>query len=206
MDHAHDGFGIPADADESRGAHRTQEMQSGEIHSGHTRHDSALVHGAAIFVKHGEIDPREARMVSGAPDDVSHIERTIICEQRLTTSHSNDPRYAFNSGVDQIARFHADQRSGLGQEFRTQSAADGIVDVQYLMADKFNQAHQEESRKRSLDSKRNMTGFLAGHPDFSAGGARDFDSDVGCGISRADDQHGTIQELRRVGVVVRVNL
>src|SRR5689334_12115599 len=111
-DHAGNVFGVPSDADQTGGTHRPQKMQPYEIQPRNTVYDSAFVYRAAILAEDRQIDPREARMVSGAPDDVPRIQRTIAGEQGLAIPYSDNPGYAFYAGVDQILRFHPHQRRG----------------------------------------------------------------------------------------------
>ncbi len=181
-------------------------MQPDEIHPRHTFSHAELVHGTAVCAEDRQIDPGKPGLVSSAPDHVLHIERAIVSQQRLAVAHSHDSGHALHTGIDEILRFYANQRRRFGEKLRTGFPADGIVHVQDLMADEFHDPHQEIPRQRAFDPNRNKAGFFARHPNLLASGAREFERDIRRRVPCAHDQHGTVQELRGIGIVVRVNL
>jgi hypothetical protein len=67
-----DMFRITRDAVNLRRGCRVLEMQADEIESWFLDYNPTLVHGLP-FSKHREIDPREAWVEPGAPDNVGHL-------------------------------------------------------------------------------------------------------------------------------------
>ncbi len=66
-DHARHVLGIPPDAVDHRGRHGVEEGESDEVEPGFARHYATVLHRVAIVSEDREIDPREARVVAGAP-------------------------------------------------------------------------------------------------------------------------------------------
>ena len=92
-------------------------MQAYEIHPRHTSHNAAFVNRLPVCAEDGEVDPREARMVTRAPDHILYVEGAIILQMGLSISHSNDPGHAHDPGVDQIFGLDPHQRSRVRDQF-----------------------------------------------------------------------------------------
>src|SRR5215468_8290392 len=72
------------------------------------------------------------------------------------------------------------------------------------MCQETHEANGNEAEEEGFDGKGNVAGFLSGHQGGVC--AREFDRDIGGGISRADDQDLARAELGRVAIVGRMYL
>src|SRR3954467_10406990 len=99
-------------------------MQSDEVQPRHPGNNSTLVDWTSVFPEYWQVDPRETRLVSGAPDHVGDFQNASILQHRPSVANSYDSRDPLYSGVDQFLRLHAYQGSSTGQQFRPQFPAD----------------------------------------------------------------------------------
>jgi hypothetical protein len=91
---------ISCDAVNHRRRERIEEVKPYEVQAWFVRHDAALVERFAVGTEgwSRELEPRQSWMKARAPDDVSHVERAAIGEERLAVAHALDARCAHYTG------------------------------------------------------------------------------------------------------------
>src|SRR5262245_52122617 len=73
-----DAVGVAANAVDHRRGHRIEEVQSDEVQAGLTIHRASRLPRLAIAVEDWQVDPREAGMEAGTPDDVGDVQRAAV--------------------------------------------------------------------------------------------------------------------------------
>ena len=73
-----------------------------------------------------------------------------------------------------------------------------------MVADKSNQADQQESRHPGIDTKRDMAGFFAGDPGGLS--ASDFHRDVGPRIPYPYNEGSPFTKLGSISIIMRMPL
>ena len=61
------------------------------------------------FLYHRQVDPREARIESGAPDHVSNFGTSAVFELGLSVPDPGDPGNPFYASFGQVLWLHPDQ-------------------------------------------------------------------------------------------------
>jgi len=73
-----DAFSIARHADDGGGGHGVEVVEPDEEEAGHAGNDAAFVQRIAVGFKNGQVNPRKARFVAGAPDDVLDVEGAAV--------------------------------------------------------------------------------------------------------------------------------
>src|SRR5262245_10616645 len=81
-DDGRDPRGIPADTVNHRRRERVLEVLADEVQPRLALDQPAGVTGLAVLFEDRQIDPRQAVVVAGAPDDVADLERATVRENR----------------------------------------------------------------------------------------------------------------------------
>src|SRR5262245_10755422 len=178
-------------------------MQTDEIESRHLRY-SAIMFRLPILSQDRKVNPREAGIIARAPDQVLHVQQTIVREQWAPVSHSNDLRNALDSGGDQICWLDSDKWSRMGKHFGTHLSTNRRTDGQQVMSDESNQAYKNEPSHKTLDLIWHMTGFLSRHPRPVT--ACDLYTDIRSRVSRSDNENSAFLQLRWIPVIVCMQL
>src|SRR5437868_13024823 len=122
------------------------------------------MHRTPILAEYRQIYPGESRLVSGAPDHISYVQKAIVREQRQSVPDSHDSRHPLDPSIDQIAWFNAHQRCGPGKHLRTRLAAHRSAHGQDVVTDESYQPRKKHSSEETVDRKRNMARFFPGNP------------------------------------------
>src|SRR5262249_43745394 len=167
-----------------------------------TGHDAALVLRFAIRAEHRKIDPRESGMKSRAPYDVRDVEHATVFEQRPAVADARHSRHTVNAGGGEILRLDSDEPRCFFHHRPPRRATDGIRRGQNAVEhDARHAAGEDEASGQAVDAERDVAGVASGEPRRAT--ADGLERDLGAGISGADDEDGSVLELRRIAVVDR---
>jgi hypothetical protein len=140
-------------------------MEADEVQARVALHDTGIVPRIAIGIEHRPIDPRESRIVAGAPDDIRHVEQPAIVDQRLAVSDTGHARNANDAGGLQILGLQTDQRCGAMQHLTAHLPADRRIDGQHAVEQPAQyQAVEHEACRDAVDAKRVVAGIRARQP------------------------------------------
>src|SRR5262245_18299350 len=95
-----------------------QGMEPDEGDPGFAGDDPARLYRLPVIMENRQLDPREDRVKSGAPDDVGNVERAAIGKNRQAIVHADRPADTLDTGGRELLRLHADERSAPGDERR----------------------------------------------------------------------------------------
>jgi len=68
-----------------------------------------------VICKDRQVDPWKIMPISCAPDDVLHVERVTVCQERQTILNADNSAQSFNPGFGQVAGYlleSTEQRGG----------------------------------------------------------------------------------------------
>ena len=160
--------------------------------------------GEAAVVGHVGVDPRDVLAEARAPDDVGDIEDATVVEHRPAVLHAHDPRVgAVDACRLQVLALDPQQRPAAGADLRPDLAAERRLDREHAIGQEPRDG-QNEPRDAALDVERH----LAMHATRQHGRMRrgDLEGDVGARVAAAHDERRPRLKLRRVAVLVRVQL
>jgi len=90
------------------------------------------------------------------------------------------------------------------EHFGAELAADRCGQRKNVVTNETHDTNSHKASKESLDGEGNVAGFLSGHERRMSAGK--FDGDIGSGVSGADDEHFARSKLRRVAIVIGMQL
>jgi hypothetical protein len=88
-------------------------MQSHEAQPRGLPDHPAMMQRLAPLAEDREIDPGKARLVSGAPDDVRHVEHSAVLQHREAVAHTGGSGQPLDPRGGKIIGFDPDQRPSL---------------------------------------------------------------------------------------------
>src|SRR6476660_7383457 len=135
----------------------------------------------AVRFKNGQVNPGEAGIIAGAPDDVLDVEGATVLEERLAVADVHNARNALDSGGDEVSRFHANQRRGPVKHFGPEFATNRCGERKNVMADEAHDANGHKASEEAFNWEGNVAGFLARHDCGMSAGK--FDGDIGGGVA-----------------------
>src|SRR5918996_5513437 len=194
---------VPADAGKHVRGDRVLEDQPHEVQTGLGDNDAAFVDRRSGLVEDGQVDPREVVAKPRAPDHVRHVEDVPLVQQWQTVADADDAWNSLNAETIEVVRLDADQRRGLRSEIRTDLPSHRRSLREHSVAEETDDAEGGARRERSM-TEGDLRRWLARHPRRM--GTSDLQTNLRSGVTEADDEDPTFDELLRTPVVARVQL
>src|SRR5215475_6459166 len=84
-------------------------MQTHKVQSRLSLDQTAPVLRIAVPCEDGKIDPVEARIEAGAPDQVGDLQSSTVCEQGQAIAHADHARHTPHAGRFEVAGLDANE-------------------------------------------------------------------------------------------------
>lgn len=180
-----------------------EEFETDEVEAGHRRHDATLLYRLSVL-EHGEVDPEEPGLETGAPDDVGHLDGVSVLERRKTVMCPDDAAHPFHTCSIEVLRLGADQRLTVGQLLGTGPPPHwGSPSEQPVKHEsKYDGKQQPADPTFRLEWDLADTGSGEKHSTLR----RKLEGDLGSRVAGTHDQGGARLELLRASVLRRMEL
>ena len=199
-----DPLGVAADTGDRRRRRGVHELETDEVETRLVSDYSALVDGLLPVAQNGEVDPREAGPVAGAPDHVGDDEHATVLGDGLSIGHAGDPADALDAGAHEVLRLCADEWCCLGDEASADLSAQRRAHGQDVVAEEADEPDHDVPADVVVDSARDVPGFVTREERRAL--SHELHRDLGAGVADADDERRAVHELFGTAVVVRVQL
>src|SRR5882672_5253051 len=182
-----------------------QERKPDQVQPGLTLDYAAILPRPAAFIEDRQLHPVDAVAKTVAPHDVLDRERAAVFEMRSSIVYTNNACGTRYAGRRELARLDANQRATVQDEVRLGFAAQRRVDRQQPM-----EHDSEDDRNRYASGERRVR--LEGNLAWMTPGQQDLVShdqvhrNFGARVAGSNEQDAARFELRRILVVLRVNL
>src|SRR5690606_7688144 len=138
------------------------------------------------------IDPLEARMESGAPDDVGRVDNGVA-GHRPSIAHTRDLRKPLDACGREILPLHADERTADRDDLATHAPPDRCRDTEHTMKQEAEHHGQDQSCRTAVDAERHLARVAT--CQLGRVRPRHLDGDLGTGITGTDNEYGAITKL-----------
>ena len=102
--------GITSHPAQERRAQRVEEEEPDEVETRTGLDDAPIMNGKTIVGWQRKIDPVVIGCVSGAPDDVRHLEDRSVLEDGISVPHARHSRHSLDACGRKVLSSHAPQR------------------------------------------------------------------------------------------------
>src|ERR671921_779731 len=151
------------------------------------------------FVYHRQVDPREARIESGAPDHVGNFDKSAVFELGLSMLDPGDPRNPFYARFGQVLWLYPDQGLTSGHQLGLGSSSDRCAGGQHSVEDDPSDERHKNPRRHALWTEWEIAGGGSGQPHVV--GSRQLFGDLCPRVARTNDQDSSLLELCGVAVL-----
>ena len=180
-------------------------MQADEVQAGLAVHHPAPLPRRSLLPEHGQVDPGEAGVEPGAPDDVGHLQHPAVLQQGQPVPHPGHPADGPDPGGGEVAGLDPDPGQAPGGELGTLPAADRRVGGQHPEEHHpEDQPDEQQPGRGALDPERDLADVPSRQPGPVRG--RELERDLRPRVAGPHDQDVAVPQLGRVAVFGGVEL
>src|SRR5215208_7086620 len=151
------------------------------------------------FLYHRQVDPREARIESGAPDHVGNFGTSSVCELGLSVLGPGDPRNPYYARFGQVLWLHPEQGLTGGHQLGPGPSSDRRAGGEHSVEDDPSYERHENPRRHALWTEWEVAGAGSGQPHIV--GSSQLFGDLCPRVAGSDHKDTSFLELTGVAVL-----